>query len=76
MTLVIDAADSSGARLEAHLSKLLQVRRVEDVTHVTSVSRDLGMIKVAADTLTLPGICPGRARLAERIAPAGLDYCS
>ena len=56
MTLVIDAADSAAARLEAHLSKLLQVRRVEDVTHVTSVSRDLGMIKVAADGVSRAAI--------------------
>ena len=56
MTLVIDAADPSAARLEAHLSKLVQVRSVEDVTHVTSVSRDLGMIKVAADSVSRAAI--------------------
>ena len=50
MTLVIDAADPAALRLEAHLSKLVQVRRVEDLTHVASVCRDLAMIKVSADS--------------------------
>jgi acetolactate synthase-1/3 small subunit len=49
MTLVIDTADPSALRLEAHLSKLVQVRSVEDLTHVASVCRDLAMIKVSAD---------------------------
>lgn len=56
MTLVIDAADPAAARLEAHLSKLVQVRRVEDVSGVTAVSRDLGMIKVSADTASRAAI--------------------
>jgi acetolactate synthase-1/3 small subunit len=49
MTLVIDGATAAARRLEAHLSKLVQVRHVEDLTHVPSVCRDLAMIKVAAD---------------------------
>jgi acetolactate synthase-1/3 small subunit len=49
MTLVIDAVDSTAGRLEAHLLKLVQVRRVENLTDVASVCRDLAMIKVAAD---------------------------
>ena len=49
MTLVIDGATPAARRLEAYLSKLVQVRRVEDLTHVPSVCRDLAMIKVAAD---------------------------
>ena len=56
MTLVIDAADPAAARLEAHLSKLIQVRRVEDLTSATSVSRDLGMIKVSADAVSRAAI--------------------
>jgi len=35
-------------RLEAHLYKLVPVRRVDDITHAPSISRDLALVKVAA----------------------------
>ena len=50
MTLVIDAPHAAAIRLEAHLSKLIQVRRIEDLTNVAAVSRDLAIVKVAADS--------------------------
>jgi acetolactate synthase-1/3 small subunit len=48
MTIVVDT-DARGARLvEANLYKLLPVRRVDNLTGVPTIARDLAMIKVAA----------------------------
>jgi acetolactate synthase-1/3 small subunit len=75
MTLVIDAADPAALRLEAHLSKLVQVRRVENLTTVASVCRDLAMIKVAAGVATRAAIVQladvFRARVID-VAPESL----
>jgi acetolactate synthase-1/3 small subunit len=49
MTIVVETPDASAAeRLEAHIYKLVNVLRVEDVTSTPSVTRDLAMIKVSA----------------------------
>jgi acetolactate synthase-1/3 small subunit len=43
-------ADDGGARrIEAHLYKLINVIRVEDITNRAAVIRDLALIKVSAD---------------------------
>jgi acetolactate synthase-1/3 small subunit len=48
MTIVVDT-DERGARLvEANLYKLIPVRRVENITSMPQIARDLAMIKVAA----------------------------
>src|SRR2546421_802496 len=48
MTMVVDT-DERGARLvEANLYKLLPVRRVDNITTLPQIARDLVMIKVAA----------------------------
>lgn len=48
MTIVVDT-DERGARLvEANLYKLIPVRRVDNITKVPTIARDLAMIKVAA----------------------------
>ena len=48
MTIVVDT-DERGARLvEANLYKLIPVRRVDNITKVPTIGRDLAMIKVAA----------------------------
>jgi acetolactate synthase-1/3 small subunit len=48
MTIVVDT-DERGARLvEANLYKLLPVRRVDNITRVPTIARDLAMIKVSA----------------------------
>lgn len=48
MTIVVDT-DARGARLvEANLYKLLSVRRVDNITSLAQISRDLALIKVAA----------------------------
>lgn len=48
MTIVVDTDAFGARRLEAHLYKLVNVLRIEDVTAVPAVFRDLAMIKVAA----------------------------
>jgi len=48
MTIVVDT-DERGARLvEANLYKLIPVRRVDNITRVPTIARDLAMIKVSA----------------------------
>ena len=48
MTIVVDT-DERGARLvEANLYKLIPVRRVDNITSVPTIARDLALIKVAA----------------------------
>ena len=49
MTIVLDAPDVAARRIEAHLWKLVNVIRVEDVTRAAAVRRELVMVKVAAD---------------------------
>jgi acetolactate synthase-1/3 small subunit len=47
MTIVVDT-DERGARLvEANLYKLIPVQRVENITSVPQIARDLALIKVA-----------------------------
>ncbi len=48
MTVVVDTDEYGARRLEAHLSKLVPVRRVENITATPSIARDLALIKVAA----------------------------
>ena len=48
MTIVVDTDEIGARRLEAHLYKLVNVLRVENITSLPSVFRDLAMIKVAA----------------------------
>src|ERR1700730_15966334 len=48
MTVVVDTDEDGARRLEAHLSKGVPVRRVQNITAVPSIARDLALIKVAA----------------------------
>src|SRR5437867_6357930 len=48
MTVVVDTDEYGARRLEAHLYKLVPVRRVDDITVAPSIARDLALIKVAA----------------------------
>ncbi len=48
MTIVVDT-DERGARLvEANLYKLIAVRRVDNISKIPTIARDLAMIKVSA----------------------------
>jgi acetolactate synthase I/III small subunit len=49
MTIVVDAPEVAARRIEAHLWKLVNVIRVEDVTQAAAVHRELVMVKIAAD---------------------------
>jgi acetolactate synthase-1/3 small subunit len=48
MTVVVDTDEYGARRLEAHLYKLVPVRRVDNITTLPSIARDLALIKVAA----------------------------
>ncbi|MFN8062368.1 MAG: acetolactate synthase small subunit [Vicinamibacterales bacterium] len=48
MTIVVDSDHYGARRLEAHLYKLVNVLRVDNITESPAVYRDLAMIKVAA----------------------------
>ena len=48
MTVVVDTDEYGARRLEAHLYKLVPVRRVDDITNAPSIARDLALVKVAA----------------------------
>src|SRR5215210_327433 len=48
MTIVVDTDDLGARRIEAHIYKLVNVLRVENITLQPGVFRDLAMIKVAA----------------------------
>ena len=52
MTIVVDADQTEIRRIEANLYKLVNVLRVEDVSNTPAVTRDLALIKVAADINT------------------------
>ena len=49
MTIVVDTDELGARRIEAHLYKLVNVLRVENITLNAAVFRDLAMIKVAGD---------------------------
>jgi acetolactate synthase-1/3 small subunit len=48
MTVVVETDEYGARRLEAHLYKLVPVRRVDNITSAPQISRDLALIKVSA----------------------------
>jgi acetolactate synthase-1/3 small subunit len=48
MTIVCDVDPLNARRVEANIYKLVDVLRVDDITHDPSVNRELAMIKVSA----------------------------
>ena len=56
MTVVVQTDAGGAQRIEAHLYKLVNVIRVENITSHPAVTRDLALIKVTADLTTRPGI--------------------
>src|SRR5436309_15967917 len=48
MTVVVDTDEYGARRLEAHLYKLVPIRRVDNITASPSIARHLALIKVAA----------------------------
>ena len=49
MTIVVDTDDRGARLVEANLYKLIPVRRVDDITRVPTIARDLALIKVSAE---------------------------
>ncbi len=56
MTVVMECDAATARLVEANLYKLVNVLRVEDVTHVPTVVRDLAFIKVAASPAERPQV--------------------
>ena len=56
MTIVVDTDDEGAHHVEAHLYKLVNVLRVDNVTVRPAVTRELAMIKVATTGETRPQI--------------------
>ena len=50
MTIVCDADETSARRIEANVYKLVNVLRVDDLSQLSSVERELAMIKVGANS--------------------------
>jgi acetolactate synthase-1/3 small subunit len=50
ITVVMAADDDAARRIEANLYKLVNVLRVDDTTRKSTVTRELALIKVRADT--------------------------
>lgn len=48
MTVVVETDEYGARRLEAHLYKLVPVRRVDNITTAPQISRDLALVKVSA----------------------------
>src|SRR5689334_22822595 len=48
MTVVVNTDEYGARRLEAHLYKLVPVRRVDNITEKPAIERDLALIKVSA----------------------------
>jgi acetolactate synthase I/III small subunit len=48
MTIVCDADETSARRIEANVYKLVNVLRVDDLSHLSSIDRELAMVKVSA----------------------------
>ena len=56
MTIVVDTDDEGAHHVEAHLYKLVNVLRVDNVTDRPNVTRELALIKVATTAQTRPEI--------------------
>ena len=72
MTITVDADQDQARRIEASLYKLVNVLLVEDITDEPAITRDLAMIKVAAQhDAALP-----RAPVGERLPGARGGCCA
>lgn len=54
MTIVVDVDDEGAHHVAAHLYKLVNVLRVDNLSERSAVSRELALIKVAATASTRP----------------------
>jgi acetolactate synthase-1/3 small subunit len=56
MTIVMEADDDAARRIEANLYKLVNVLKVDDTAATPTVTRELALVKVRADTATRPQV--------------------
>jgi acetolactate synthase-1/3 small subunit len=56
ITIVMEADDDAARRIEANLYKLVNVLHVEDASRKPTVTRELALIKVRADTASRPHV--------------------
>lgn len=56
VTVVVEADDAGARRMQAHLYKLINVVKVENITAKPVVARELALIKVAASHETRPSV--------------------
>lgn len=47
LTVVVDASEAGARIVEANLYKLVNVLRVDDLTHKSALNRELGLVKIA-----------------------------
>jgi acetolactate synthase-1/3 small subunit len=73
MTLVMEADADGARRIEANLYKLVNVLRVEDVTGEETMSRDLALIKVKADSGARPHVLQLCEVFRARVVDVGTD---
>ena len=77
MTITVDADQDQARRIEASLYKLVNILLVEDITDEPAITRDLAMIKVAAQhdqrSHVLQLVNVFRARVVD-VAPESLDH--
>ena len=52
LTVVVDASEAGARIVEANLSKLVNVLRVDDLTHKPALTRELGLVKVRVTSET------------------------
>lgn len=75
MTIVVDTDEGGARRLTAHLYKIVNVLRVDDVTDRPTVQRDLALVKVKADAASRAAVMQivdvYRARIVD-VAPQSL----
>lgn len=56
MTVVVETDDGGARRIEAHLYKIVDVIRVENITSRPAIVRDLALIRMTADLTTRSAI--------------------
>jgi acetolactate synthase-1/3 small subunit len=75
LTVVLESDDAEARLIEANLYKLVNVLRVEDLTHAATMTRDLALIKVRANAEARPQVMQMievfRARIID-VAPESL----
>ena len=73
MTTVVRTDEGGALRIQAHLYKLVHVLRVEDITHRSSLVRDLALIKVCADHATRSSLMQLAQVFSARVVDVAAD---